>query len=82
MKNDNMLEVLLANARKALKEFESATQEDVDRYVKAMCLAFKAHAEELARLTVEETGLGDLEAKIEKNTGAPDGIWYDLKDKK
>ena len=82
MKNDNMLEVLLNNARKALKEFESATQEEVDRYVKAMCLSFKEHAEELARLTIEETGLGDLEAKIEKNLGAPDGIWYDLNDKK
>ena len=82
MEKKDRLDVLLDHAKTALKEFEAAAQEDVDKYVKAMCLAFKEHARELAELTIEETGLGDLEAKIEKNTGAPDGIWYDLKDKK
>lgn len=77
-----MLDKLIANAKQALKEFETYSQEQVDECVKAVCLGFKEHAEELARETVYETGLGDYEAKVEKNTGSPDSIWYALKDKK
>ena len=78
----SVLDQMIENARTALAEFEPYTQEQVDACVKAACLAVKAHAEELARETIEETGLGDLAAKIEKNAGSPDGIWYDLKGKK
>ena len=73
---------MLKKARIALDEFKPYTQEQVDECVKAICLAFKEHAKELAKLAVRETGLGDAEAKIEKNAGSPDGIWYDLKDRK
>lgn len=82
MKEQELMDQLIKNARKALAEFEPYTQEQVDECVKAICLAFKAHAEELARETVEETGLGNYEDKVEKNSGSPDGIWYALKDKK
>jgi len=82
MENAQLLAFMNGNARKALKEFEPYTQERVDECVKAILLAFKAHAVELAKLAVEETGLGDVDAKIEKNSGSADAIWYELKDKK
>lgn len=82
MDNQELISQLVSNARKALEKFETYNQEQVDRCVKAALLAFGTHAEELARETIEETRLGDLAAKIEKNSGSPDGIWYALKDKK
>jgi succinate-semialdehyde dehydrogenase len=80
--HEKLVATLVERAREALAKFELATQEDVDRYVKAMCLHFKEHAEKLARLTVDETRLGDYDSKVNKNLGSPDGIWYALKDKK
>ena len=82
MGNNETLGILIENARRALREFEPYTQEQVDECVKAVCLAFKEKAVELAELAIAETGMGDLAAKIEKNTGSPDSIWYELKDKK
>lgn len=79
---DNVMNEMMQKAKTALAAFEPFTQEQVDACVKAMCIAFKEKARELAKLAVEETGLGDPEAKIAKNTGAPDGIWFELKDKK
>lgn len=80
--NRNLLDHLLASAGQALAEYSTYNQEQVDACVKAICLAFKDHAEELARETIDETGLGDYSAKVEKNLGSPDGIWYALKGKK
>ncbi len=82
MDNTEVLNTLLSNARTALNEFESYTQEQVDALIRRVCLDFKAHAEELAREAVEETGMGNVESKIAKNRGAADGIWYSLKGKK
>ncbi len=82
MSQQEMLNSLIANARVALAEFESFSQEQVDACVKAVCEAFKAHAEELSREVIEETRLGDYASKVIKNTGSPDSIWYALKGKK
>ena len=49
MDNTEVLNTLLSNARTALNEFESYTQEQVDALIRRVCLDFKAHAEELAR---------------------------------
>ncbi len=82
MDQQEMLNSLIANAKVALAEFEKFNQEQVDACVKAVCEAFKAHAEELSKEVVEETRLGDYQSKIIKNTGSPDSIWYALKGKK
>ena len=82
MDHIQIVDQFVANARVALKEFESYNQEQVDNCIKAFLLAFKDKAEELSKEVVEETGLGDYESKIAKNTGSPDGIWYALKGKK
>ena len=76
------IEDMIQKARTALRAFEPFTQEEVDDCVKAMCLAFKESTVELAELAVAETGFGDLNAKIAKNSGSPDGVWFELKGKK
>ena len=82
MENEKMMEQLLARARVALAELEGCTQTQIDAYCKAACLAFRDHAEELAKEAVEETGMGNVPDKIIKNTGAPEGVWYAIKGKK
>jgi acetaldehyde dehydrogenase (acetylating) len=54
-------------ARQAFLQFESATQEDLDRIVAAMSAAAYDASAELARLAVDETGYGVYEDKILKN---------------
>jgi succinate-semialdehyde dehydrogenase len=82
MEHAELIDNMVKNARIALAEFEKFTQEQVDACIKAMLLAFKDKAVELSKEVIEETGLGDYESKVEKNTGSPDGIWYALKGKK
>lgn len=82
MDNKAYLDQLIANGRKALKELEPYTQEQIDELCKVCCEAFAAHAEELAVEAVEETRLGNVPSKIAKNTGSPTGVWYAIKNKK
>lgn len=58
---------LVETASKAQKLFKEATQEQVDKIVKAMAEAGEAHAERLARLAVDDTKMGRYEDKILKN---------------
>jgi succinate-semialdehyde dehydrogenase len=82
MENMELVEGMVKKARTALAEFANYDQAQVDACIKAMLVAFKDKAKELSKEVIEETGLGDLDSKIEKNTGSPDGIWYALKGKK
>ena len=81
MDNQTMVNEMIAKGRKALAELESYSQEQIDELCRICCEAFAAHAEELAREAVEETGLGNVPDKIMKNTGSPDGVWYAIKGK-
>ena len=58
---------LLERAHVAQKSFANTPQDEVDRIVKAMAHAATDHAQELAQLAVEESGLGRVESKIQKN---------------
>ena len=58
---------LVDRARTAADEFARADQATVDRIVEAMGRAAEAAASALARLAVEETGMGRYEDKIVKN---------------
>src|SRR5882724_11296012 len=58
---------LVARARVAQQAFASATQERVDRLILAMGKAAEGSSELLARLAVDETGMGRYEDKILKN---------------
>src|SRR5258707_15441260 len=56
-----------ARGHEAQKAFSKVSQEDVDRVVTAMAKAASAASERLARLAVDETGMGRYEDKILKN---------------
>ncbi|MDR0519222.1 MAG: aldehyde dehydrogenase family protein [Clostridiales Family XIII bacterium] len=72
---------LIAKARKAQSEFETYSQADVDKAVRAIGKAVYDKAVPLAELAVEETGMGNVEDKIKKNQGKPKVTWYKLKGK-
>ncbi len=58
---------LVARAAAAQQRFAVASQEEVDRVVRAAAGAASRNAEHLARLAVDETGMGVYEHKILKN---------------
>ena len=76
------LEGLVAQARTAAAVFTQATQEDVDRVVKAMVLAGLEQSQYLARLAIEETKIGVLEDKAIKNMVATEFVYNYVKDKR
>ena len=63
---------LVARAAEAQKAFARADQATVDRVVRAAGAAVSSAAEPLARLAVDETGMGIFEHKVLKNKFASD----------
>jgi succinate-semialdehyde dehydrogenase len=70
---------LIEKARVAQKVFEEYPQERVDEAVRAIGKAVYDSAELLARMAVDETGMGNYEDKIVKNRGKPKVTWQKLK---
>src|SRR5438874_5165101 len=79
---ENQVKQLVAQARVAQAAFELFSQEQVDAIVKGIGKYVYDNAEMLARLAVDETGIGVYEDKILKNKGKARIIWNSLKDKK
>lgn len=76
---NQMINDLVAKAQKALEEFSTYNQEQVDKIVHAMALAALDRHMYLAKLAVEETKRGIYEDKITKNIYASEYIWHDIK---
>jgi succinate-semialdehyde dehydrogenase len=76
------IEGYLERARAAQAEAEGWTQECADRMTEAVARAVYDNAEELARLAVDETGMGVYEDKVAKNRYKARVILADLADKK
>ncbi len=76
------IDQLVNNAKKASTQMLSLTQDDVDRIVKAMALAGVDHHMELARMAVNETGMGVYEDKVTKNLFATEYVYHDIKREK
>jgi len=72
----------IKNARKALSQIKDYTQEQVDQLVYEGAKIIYENADPLAKMAVEETGLGKYEDKICKNTDTPTVFYEYLKDKK
>jgi succinate-semialdehyde dehydrogenase len=79
---DTEIQSLVAKARVAQAAFESFSQEQVDAIVRDIGKYVYDNAEMLARMAVDETGIGDYEDKILKNKGKARVIWNNLKGKK
>src|SRR5262245_41660590 len=79
---DSQVQQLVAKARDAQAIFETFSQDQVDAIVKGVGKYVYDNAEMLARMAVDETGIGVYEDKILKNKGKARIIWNSLKDKK
>lgn len=82
MEAEMIIKEMLEKARTAQKELESYTQEQVDELCKNMAKAIFDNAEMLAKMAVEETGMGVYEDKVKKNLGKARVIWNDMRGKK
>jgi acyl-CoA reductase-like NAD-dependent aldehyde dehydrogenase len=76
------IDALVGNALKALAEYDSFTQEQVDHIVKKVSVAALGRHAELAALAVEETGRGVFEDKAVKNIFACEHITHSMADLK
>src|SRR6476660_1931993 len=79
---NTQIQELIPRARAAQAAFELFSQEQVDAIVKGIGKYVYDNAELLARMAVDETGIGVYEDKILKNKGKARVIWNNLKDKK
>src|SRR5690606_22127992 len=79
---DTEVKDLIAKARKAQAAYEQLPQETVDAIVRDMAKYVYDNAEKLARMAVDETGIGNYEDKVLKKKGKARVIWNNLKGKK
>ena len=74
------LEETIARVRAAQRKVATYTQEQVDRIFLAAATAANAQRIPLARMAVEETGMGVLEDKVIKNHYAAEYIYNKYKE--
>jgi succinate-semialdehyde dehydrogenase len=79
---DPDITALVSRARIAQAEFEAFSQEQVDAIVRDIGKYVYDNAEMLARMAVDETGIGNFEDKVLKKKGKARAIWNSLKGKK
>ena len=76
------IEMYMERARKAQKKYEKFSQEQIDEVVMTIAKVVYDHAEYLAEISVDETGMGVVADKTAKNQGKAKIIWNSLKGKK
>ena len=76
------LQKKIAQVRAAQAEFAKFTQEQVDEIFRQAALAANHNRIKLAKLAVEETGMGIVEDKVVKNNFAAEYIYNQYKDMK
>ena len=76
---NSMINELIRRARAAQTEFETYSQERVDKAVRAIGKSVYDHGDELAKMGAEESGMGRYEDKIVKNQGKSKMTWWRLK---
>lgn len=73
---------MVSKAREAQGEWAKSDQRRIDQVVRAVAKTVADNAEELARMTVEESGMGNYEYNLKQDTRKPAIIWWELKGKK
>ena len=76
------IEKYMERARNAQKEYETFSQEQLDRAVMTVAKVVYDNADYLAEISVDETGMGVVADKAAKNKGKAQIIWNSLKGKK
>ena len=82
VENLETFERMLARVREAQKIYASYTQEQVDKIFRAAAMAANLQRIPLAKMAVEETGMGCVEDKVIKNHYAAEYIYNAYKDTK
>jgi len=80
--NIQELEELIARVKAAQQQFATYTQEQVDQIFKKAAMAANSQRIPLAKLAVEETGMGLVEDKVIKNHFASEEIYNRYKHEK
>jgi succinate-semialdehyde dehydrogenase len=78
---DNIKE-MIKDSLDALGRWEKSSQQQIDTVVREIAWTVYSNAEELAKLTVEETGLGNYEDNVTQDKRKAEIIWHSLKGKK
>ncbi|WP_017413554.1 bifunctional acetaldehyde-CoA/alcohol dehydrogenase [Clostridium tunisiense] len=73
------IDKLVSNARQAYIDFLAYDQDEIDLIVKKMTISALAKHRELAKMAVEETGMGVYEDKITKNIFASEYVYNSIK---
>ncbi|MGB4256826.1 MAG: bifunctional acetaldehyde-CoA/alcohol dehydrogenase [Phycisphaerae bacterium] len=76
------LEQLIARAQAAQRKYAEFSQEQVDEVFRKAAIAANAARIELAKLAVEETGMGLVEDKVIKNHFAAEYIFHKYRDER
>ena len=79
MDTKEYIQGLIDRARTAQQEFETYSQKQVDKAVRAIGKIIYDNGEMLARMAVDETRMGKYEDKIVKNKAKAKIVWYKLK---
>ena len=80
--NAETFEKMLARVREAQKIYSTYTQEQVDKIFRAAAMAANLQRIPLAKMAVEETGMGVVEDKVIKNHYAAEYIYNAYKNTK
>jgi len=75
----NMINTLVKNAMQASEDYKELDQSSIDRIIKAMTFAGIDKHMELAKMAVEETGMGIYEDKVIKNLFATEYVYHSIK---
>lgn len=78
----DVMKLTVEKAKAAQEKFQLFTQEQIDRIIKNIAEKAYEKSEYLAKLTVEETGMGIIEHKKIKNELGSMGVYESIKDKK
>ncbi|WP_084804529.1 bifunctional acetaldehyde-CoA/alcohol dehydrogenase [Halonatronum saccharophilum] len=84
MKVSNLeeLEILMEKVRDAQEQYSTYSQEEVDEIFRRAAIAANDKRIELARLAVEDTGMGVMEDKVIKNHFSAEFIYNKYRDEK
>lgn len=77
-----LLDRIVGNVKQAQRVFATYSQEQVDKIFRAAAIAAARNRIPLAKLAVEETGMGVMEDKVIKNQFASEYIYNQYKDTK
>ena len=80
--DNEALQKTIEKVRKAQQEFAKYTQEQVDKIFQAAAIAANQNRIPLAKIAVEETGMGVVEDKVIKNHYAAEYVYNKYKDVK